>query len=250
MKGRIGKSGRRDRKSRFQVEPIRKRAVGMVSAAVRPRPAILSDRVPASTCLPMERTDEELYRAYREDGDRGAFSALVQRYERELYNYLRRFLGDASAAEDCFQTTFLQMHLKRNQFDPSRRVRPWLYAIATNQAIDLSRQLKRQRMVSLDRQNGPEDDESRTLQEMVPSVESDAFERLLASERSDWVRNAVNNLPEYLLSAVTLIYFQGLKYREAAEALGLPVGTVKSRLHTAIERLNEAWRESHPPEET
>jgi RNA polymerase sigma-70 factor (ECF subfamily) len=199
----------------------------------------------------LERTDEELYRAYREDGDRAAFGALVHRYERELYNYLRRFLGDATAAEDCFQTTFLQLHLKQDQFDASRRVRPWLYTIATNQAIDLQRQFKRQRMVSLDRNNGSDanDDEARTLQEMVHSSDPGPYERLAAAERADWIRNAVHELPEYLLSAVNLIYFQGLKYREAAEVLGLPVGTVKSRLHTAIERLNEAWQASHPPGE-
>ncbi|HEX5444628.1 MAG TPA: RNA polymerase sigma factor, partial [Pirellulales bacterium] len=68
---------------------------------------------------------------------------------------------------------------------------------------------------------------------------SDQFE---ADERRDWVRQALTRLPPTLLSAVTLIYYQGLKYREAAEVLEVPVGTVKSRLHTAILKLNEAWK--------
>src|SRR5262245_27931196 len=94
-----------------------------------------------------EWTDEQLVSAYRDRGDRAAFDLLVHRYERELYSYLRRFLGDAAAAEDAFQATFLQVHLKCDQFESDRKVRPWLYTIATNQAIDLQRRGKRHKMV-------------------------------------------------------------------------------------------------------
>src|SRR5690606_19500070 len=81
-------------------------------------------------------SDEQLLIEYRETGGRELFAQLVQRYERELYSYLRRYLGDAEIAEDVFQATFLQIHLKREQFEEGRRFRPWLYTIATNQAID------------------------------------------------------------------------------------------------------------------
>jgi len=81
---------------------------------------------------PVERSDEELLTAYQVAGERRAFDELVHRYERELYNYLCRYLGDATAAEDAFQATFLQVHLKCQQFEPGRKVRPWLYTIATN----------------------------------------------------------------------------------------------------------------------
>jgi RNA polymerase sigma-70 factor (ECF subfamily) len=70
------------------------------------------------------------------------------------------------------------------------------------------------------------------------------------TERRDWVREAVAGLPEQLRSAVLLIYFQGLKYREAAEELSIPVGTVKSRLHTAIIKLNDAWTRGELSKET
>ena len=79
------------------------------------------------------------------------FAELVRRYERELYSYLRRYLGDAEMAEDAFQAAFLQVHLKCQQFEAGRSVRPWLYTIATNQAIDAQRRSRRHRMVSLDR---------------------------------------------------------------------------------------------------
>ena len=96
-------------------------------------------------------TDEQLLLRYRQTGDRELFAQLVYRYERELYSYLRRYLGDAEMAEDVFQAAFLLVHLKCGQFESGRKVRPWLYAIATNQAIDVQRRNKRHRMVSLDR---------------------------------------------------------------------------------------------------
>ena len=104
-------------------------------------------------------SDESLVAQYRETGDRGLYESLIRRYEREIYSYLRRYIGNAELAEDAFQGTFLQVHLKCHQFDPARRFRPWLYAIATNQAIDVQRRNKRHRMVSLDRSSTNENDD-------------------------------------------------------------------------------------------
>ncbi|MCA9102139.1 MAG: sigma-70 family RNA polymerase sigma factor [Pirellulales bacterium] len=196
----------------------------------------------ASAHASAERSDEELLAAYRDKGDRRAFDTLVHRYENELYRYLHRFLGDGAMAEDAFQTTFLQVHLKCDQFDTKRRFRPWLYTVATNQAIDTQRRNKRHQSVSLDRgrrQDAQSDEVS--LVDLLVHDDQGPVSELEQMERRNWVREAVANLPEQLRSAVLLIYFQGLKYREAAEALSIPVGTVKSRLHTAIMKLNEAW---------
>jgi RNA polymerase sigma-70 factor, ECF subfamily len=189
-----------------------------------------------------EMSDEELIVNYRDTGERAAFNTLVARYERELYSYLRRYLGDASMAEDAFQATFLQVHLKCDQYEEGRKFRPWLYTIATNQAIDAQRRNKRHRNVSLDRTTkGSETDELGTLMDLLVSKEVDPEQRMQASQQRDWIRQAVEQLPESLRQVVNLIYYQGLKYREAADVLGIPVGTVKSRLHSAILKLNEAW---------
>ena len=188
-----------------------------------------------------DRTDEELLSTYCASGDRQAFVALVGRYERELYSYLRRYLGDAVMAEDAFQASFLQVHLKCQQFEEGRKVRPWLYTIATNQAIDAQRRNKRHRMVSLDRRQTQDSDDLGSLIELLVSKENGPVSSLESEERQQWIRDAVAALPDALKSAVTLIYYQGLKYREAADVLAVPVGTVKSRLHTAILKLTEAW---------
>src|SRR6476620_4143506 len=117
--------------------------------------------LPEPLVRPMQHSshsDEELLLGYRETGDAKLFSELVHRYERELYSYLRRYLGDAEMAEDAFQAAFLQVHLKCAQYEAGRAVRPWLYTIATNQAIDAQRRSRRHRMVSLDR-SSPKDGE-------------------------------------------------------------------------------------------
>jgi RNA polymerase sigma-70 factor (ECF subfamily) len=196
-------------------------------------------------------SDEELIDRVRTTDDAAAFESLVHRYERELFSYLRRYLGSAEMAEDVFQATFLQVHLKRENFEDGRRFRPWLYTIATNQAIDAQRRNRRHRMVSLDQRTGGDDDVG-TLMEMLSGRDETADQRLEDEEARDWVRAAVDDLPEALKSALILVYHQGLKYREAADVLGIPVGTVKSRLHAALLKLNESWERGgskHQPEE-
>lgn len=189
-------------------------------------------------------TDEELLARFRQDHDSGAFESLVHRYESELFSYLRRYLGNAEMAEDVFQATFLQIHLKKDQFEDGRRFRPWLYTIATNQAIDAQRRNKRHRMVSLDHRTGGEDDVG-ALVEMLSGSDRTADEKMEDEEAREWVRVAVGDLPETLRSALLLVYHQGMKYREAADVLGIPVGTVKSRLHAALLKLNETWQADH-----
>jgi RNA polymerase sigma-70 factor (ECF subfamily) len=129
-------------------------------------------------------------------------------------------------------------------YDASRKVRPWLYTVATNQAIDIQRRNRRHRLVSLDRPNSVQHDQLGSLVDVLASHEADPGDNVDQGERREWVRAAVAALPEQLSSAVRLVYFRGLKYREAADELAVPVGTVKSRLHAAVKRLGEAWKEA------
>jgi RNA polymerase sigma-70 factor, ECF subfamily len=201
----------------------------------------------AASAVDLEQmTDEELLLEYRLSGVPRHFECLVKRYERELYNYLRRFLGNEAMAEDAFQATFLQVHLKCHLFDGERKVRPWLYTVATNQAIDIQRRNRRHRLVSLDRPNRVQNDELGSLINLLDGREADPGDRLELHERREWVRQAVASLPEQLRTAVRLVYFRGMKYREAADELSVPVGTVKSRLHTAVKRLGQAWEDAQP----
>jgi len=190
--------------------------------------------------------DEQLLVGYRQTGDHDLFTRLVHRYERELYSYLRRYLGNAEMAEDAFQATFLQVHLKADQFQEDRKFRPWLYTIATNQAIDAQRRNRRHKMVSLDRIGvGGNGEEVGKLVDLLVGREASPLSRLNAVERSEWVHQAVDQLPESLRGVVALVYYQGMKYREAADVLGIPTGTVKSRMHATVLRLHDIWNETH-----
>jgi RNA polymerase sigma-70 factor (ECF subfamily) len=189
------------------------------------------------------RSDEELLLEYRTTEDTVVFTELVSRYQRELFNYLRRFLGDAAMAEDVFQQTFLQVHVKSAMFQSGRRFRPWLYTIATNQAIDYQRRNRRHRRLSLDQSQQSGGEEVGSLMDVVASQELGPLGKAERGEQAEWVRDAVGNLPETLQSAVQLVYFRGMKYREAAQVLAVPVGTVKSRLHSALQRLGQSWRD-------
>ena len=150
-------------------------------------------------------------------------------------------------AEDAFQATFLQVHLKCRQFEEGRKFRPWLYTVATNQAIDAQRRNKRHRVVSLDRNTKHDgSDDLSSLMELLASKEPTPDSQVnTATARLDSRGN--RETAAGIREAITLVYYQGMKYREAAETLKIPVGTVKSRLHSAILKLNEAWTEDQPP---
>jgi RNA polymerase sigma-70 factor (ECF subfamily) len=185
-------------------------------------------------------TDEELFSRFCK-GEADLFDALVRRYERELFGYLRRYLGDGTLAEDVFQNTFLQLYVKSGQYEHGRPVRPWLYTIATHQAIDAMRRQNRHQAVSLgQRREDAEDGDTNLLADALECRGPDPHDHVSDLERQDVIRGCVEELPDFLRQVLILAYYQGLKYREIADILGIPVGTVKSRLHAALVRLQQA----------
>jgi RNA polymerase sigma-70 factor (ECF subfamily) len=189
-------------------------------------------------------SDEELLTRFCK-GTTEAFGVLVRRYERELYGYLRRYLGDAALADDVFQNTFLQVYLKSGHYEAGRPVRPWLYTIATNQAIDALRRNGRHQLLSLDQQRQElVEGELSSLAETLESGDPGPIDAAQGQERREKIRASVDRLPDFLRQVLLLAYYQGLKYREIADLLGIPVGTVKSRLHAALVKLQEVWDET------
>ena len=92
------------------------------------------------------------------------------RYQRELYHFLMRFLGNRASAEDVFQETFLQVHQSADQFDPQRRFRPWLFTIAANKARDLIRSQSRRPTNPLQATISPGDSESGEFIDLMKSA--------------------------------------------------------------------------------
>jgi RNA polymerase sigma-70 factor, ECF subfamily len=188
----------------------------------------------------MNCSDEELLACFRR-GQREAFGVLVRRYEGELFGYLRRYLGDTTLAEDVFQNTFLQVYTKIGKYELGRPVRPWLYTIATHQAIDALRRNGRHQTLSLDRGRDDGLVDIHGLLEMLETRGPGPLDFAQDEERRQMVRASVDRLPDFLKQTVILAYYQGLKYRDIADILDIPVGTVKSRLHAALSKLQEAW---------
>ena len=188
-------------------------------------------------------SDEQLLRGFVEHGDRGCFETLMRRYQHELYNYLCRYLGDDELAEDAFQLTFISVFQKGHQFDRGRRFRPWLYGIATHQAIDLKRHKKRRPHHSLD--SVPARNSTERLNcsaASLPDYRQDDGDVLERDELRQQMRAALDQVGEPGRSALDLVYLQGMPYRDAAEALNVPIGTVKSRVHGAVRKLSDIWR--------
>ncbi|MFN7333594.1 MAG: RNA polymerase sigma factor [bacterium] len=187
-----------------------------------------------------ELDDESLVQEYLESRCTQAFEKIVRRYERELYTFLRRFLGDAQSAEDVFQATFLSVHLRVEQFERGRRFRPWLYAIASNKAIDFMRRNKRHQIGSLNAP-APASEKEEALIHKLPGHEETPDTLAVSRETSGRVRMALQQLNEPTQELLQLAFYQGMKYADIAEMLHIPLGTVKSRVFTAIRKLNAIW---------
>jgi RNA polymerase sigma-70 factor (ECF subfamily) len=188
---------------------------------------------------PADWSDEALMEAYVE-GRRSALRTIVDRYRDELLNFLTRFLGSRAAGEDVFQETFLQVHLSAATFDTTRRFKPWLFTIAANKARDHHRKYARRQVFSLDAELGDAGDRRRFSDLMESPLPSPELPIDDGEERAR-VRAAVDELPPHLREILLLAYFQRMSYQQIADQLGIPLGTVKSRLHSAVGSFATAW---------
>jgi RNA polymerase sigma-70 factor, ECF subfamily len=171
-------------------------------------------------------SDLLLVERVRERDDDRAFDEIVRRHKNRIYSYVCRMTHDAPDAEDLTQEVFLRAYQSIHRFRADAAVDTWLYRIATNLVIDRFRRNKRALP-----QWEPLDEDDDTLGSLPDtSRDNDPEATLALDELQQQVRKAVSTLPPKLRGAVVLHDIEGLSYEEAAEALGCPVGTVKSRL--------------------
>ena len=185
-------------------------------------------------------TDEQLLQQYSQ-GHTEAFEELIRRYRRELYHFLYRFLGDRMLVEDVFQETFLQLHLSSGKFDYSKRLKPWLFTIAANKARDALRRKARQTASELDAEIASHEEQAARFVDIMPADIPTPDETIENQEISSIVQTIVQQMPENLRMVLLLSYFEDFTYKEMAEILGIPLGTVKSRLHAAVKDFTRRW---------
>jgi RNA polymerase sigma-70 factor (ECF subfamily) len=179
------------------------------------------------------RTDEELIDLCRE-GHSAAFEVLVRRYEKRLFNYIRRMVSSAADADDLFQDTFLRVYKNLHRFRAGSPFRPWVYRIATNICRDHLRRRGRRPAVSLDAPAGP--DGPSMLDQMEAPV-ANPSEAAREAELRERLADAVDRLPVKHRAVFLMARYESLPYEEIARALRIPVGTVKSRMSKAVHLL-------------
>ncbi len=183
---------------------------------------------------PFSLTDEQAMWRVQTADDHAAFARLVERWEGPIQRLCARMTGDLHRAEDLAQEAFTRVFSRRRDFEPSGRFSTWLWRIAINLCHDELRRRQRRPEWSLDAMEdsgGPGGADS--LPDNAPSP-AELTERL---EQAELVRRALLRLPETQRTVVVLRHYEGLKFTEIAEVLGIPEGTVKSRMFDALERL-------------
>jgi len=159
-------------------------------------------------------------------GDENAMADLYDRYSAVVYGVALRVLGDTSAAEDVLQEIFLQLWRKPQAFDTERgRLAPWLAVIARNRAIDLLRKRPLE-----------EDIEELPISSGV-NLEDAAEQRLAV----DKVRGVLAGLPTEQRKTLEMAFFEGMTHTEIAGKTGEPLGTVKTRIRSALLALRKAF---------
>jgi RNA polymerase sigma-70 factor (ECF subfamily) len=188
-------------------------------------------------------TDGELLTRYSE-GEEAAFSEIVNRYKNGLYAFLRMFLNRRELVEDVFQETFLQLFTSKDSFDTERPLRPWLFTIAANKAKDALRKWQRKNAIPIGTMTDSEDLSFDDILNSVTSDDTMPYEELQRDETALRVRRIIADMPENLREILIFAYFNRFSYKQMAEILSIPIGTVKSRLHTAVGRFAKEWKAS------
>lgn len=188
----------------------------------------------------MTESDEVLIRRCRQ-GDERSFDILFDRYKGRIYTFILRFVKDQKVAEDVFQETFIRVFRKARHFRHQAKFSTWLYTIAANLCKDELKRRKRRPVFSLDAPVAHEQGDGQLPSRLQVISDTSDGPRAEAQKRelSRVLRVALEELPENSRVVIELHVMHGLRYREVAEILACPVGTVQSRMHNAIQLLRK-----------
>jgi len=188
----------------------------------------------------MTETDEVLIRRCRR-GDERSFDILFDRYKARIYTFILRFVNDQKTAEDIVQETFIKVFRKARYFRHQAKFSTWLYTIAANLCKDELKRRKRRRSIPLDESGADQEREGRYWPglQVVPDSSGGPREEAEKRELSRVLLRALEELPENSRLVIELHVMHGLRYREVAEILRCPIGTVQSRMHNAVQLLRK-----------
>jgi len=194
--------------------------------------------------LEMQETDAEIILATI-NGDTSAFSALVKRYNRDVYGFAFYMVKDKSDAEDITQETFVKVWKNLKKFKPDQRFKSWLLAIARNTTIDYIRKRRHANFSDFDDEEG-----SNAIVDTLVDEEKLADEVASLAESAGQIGEAVKELPDIYRTVLALRYDGGLAFEEISNVLKKPVNTVKSQHRRALIALRRIMTDSHAPKDT
>jgi RNA polymerase sigma-70 factor (ECF subfamily) len=178
-----------------------------------------------------------------QEGDQAAFNLLVWRWEKPLFNFTYKYVGDAQLAQDLVQETFVRVLRSIHGYQHRGAFSTWLYRIAVNLCRDHFRR-KKVPMVSLhDYFTTPSGDKVYVKDQLADET-ARSDEALAAARREELVRRLLAGLPEEHRTVILMKEYQGLKFREIAEVLEIPEGTVKARLYRGLRTMREQLERS------
>lgn len=180
-----------------------------------------------------DRSDQELIEQIRHDRDQQAMAALYDRYSRPVYSLAYHMLRDPRGAEDVVQDVFLGFWQRPFTYIEARGTfGPWILRVTRNRSIDVIRKRSRER--------SPGSDEAAALfEERIIDPEPEPSEQVWTQAVAHQVRIAMHQLNDAQQQVIELAYFRGMTQSEMAEHLGIPLGTIKTRVRTALRRLSE-----------
>lgn len=189
--------------------------------------------------MAVEPSDQELIELVRQQQDQQAMAALYDRYARPVYSLALHILHEQRAAEDVVQDVFLTFWQRPSTYvDERGAFGPWILRVTRNRSIDLLRRRSRERFAD------DNDDRGTTFEERIVDPEPEPSDQVWSRTVAVGVRLALRELSEPQRQVIELAYFRGMTQSEMAVHLGIPLGTIKTRVRTALRRLAEVMTEA------
>jgi RNA polymerase sigma-70 factor (ECF subfamily) len=190
-------------------------------------------------------TDTQLI-AHILNGDHSRFNALVWRWEKPLYNFILRYLGNKELSRDVTQKVFIRVYKNLGKLRDSSRFSAWIYQIAANLCRDEIKKMSHRNFISLDLiQEKNENEGHRLPDELHESIDLSPEAKMNQKQIGSIVQKALQQLPEEQRVVIIMKEYQGLKFREIAEALNQPLNTIKSRMYyglNGLRKIFEQWQ--------
>ena len=171
-------------------------------------------------------TDEKLMSLFQ-GGDENAYIVLVNRYKDKLINFIYHYLKDSESAEDVVQETMIKLYQKKHYYKEIAKFSTWLYTIAKNLANTELRKRKNRKITLLSQFSN----DDKTYE--IPSDDLEIGQQVQTDVVNEIIKNAVNQLSEKFKTVIILRDIQEISYEEISEIIGIPIGTVKSRINRA-----------------